>query len=80
MVAGRNKIDMANGKAVKERGFSSTKRFFKDVKVELGKVNWPGKAEVIASTMVVLVTVAFFALFAGVVDQVFVFLIKLISA
>lgn len=55
-------------------------KFFKDVRIELGKVIWPGRDEVVASTLVVLVAVAFFALFIGMIDQVFVQIIRLISA
>lgn len=70
----------AAAKAVQKRDFSSLGKFFKDVRVELGKVIWPGRDEVVASTLVVLVAVAFFALFIGLIDLVFVQVIRLISA
>jgi preprotein translocase subunit SecE len=53
-------------------------KFLRDVKVELSKVIWPGRDEVVSSTVVVLVTIAFFALFIFLIDQVFVRAIQLI--
>ncbi|MBI4733655.1 MAG: preprotein translocase subunit SecE [Rubrobacteridae bacterium] len=55
-------------------------KFLRDVRVELSKVIWPGKDEVVSSTIVVLVAVAFFAIYIGLLDQVFVRIINLISA
>jgi len=43
--------------------------FFHDVRVEMRQVNWPGRAEVISTTLVVTVTVAFFGVFFFVVDR-----------
>ena len=37
--------------------------FFHDVRVEMNQVNWPSRADVISTTLVVIVTVAFFGLF-----------------
>ncbi len=72
---------MADKKAApKSRGFDSIGKFFKDVRIELTKVIWPGRDEVVSSTVVVLVAVAFFAIFIGVIDLVFATVIKLISA
>ncbi|MBS3910123.1 MAG: preprotein translocase subunit SecE [Actinobacteria bacterium] len=71
---------MAEKKPVKAKGSGSAKKFFKDVRFELGKVIWPGREEIAASTVVVLSAMAFFAVFVGLIDVVFVNLIKLISA
>ncbi|HZD60531.1 MAG TPA: preprotein translocase subunit SecE [Anaerolineae bacterium] len=70
---------MAEKKAGKSKGFESVGKFFKDVRFELGKVIWPGRQEIVASTVVVIVAVAFFAAFIGLIDLAFVNLIKLIS-
>ncbi len=43
-------------------------RFFKDVKLELKKVTWPGREEVVNSTTVVLITIALISMFLWVVD------------
>ena len=43
-------------------------RFFKESYGELKKVTWPGRDEVVASTKVVLVSVALIALALGLVD------------
>ncbi|MDI6716010.1 MAG: preprotein translocase subunit SecE [Actinomycetota bacterium] len=70
---------MSDKKAGKSKGIDSAKRFFKDVRIELGKVIWPGREEVVASTIVVIAAVAFFAIFIGIIDLIFVTVIKLIS-
>lgn len=74
-----DKKAMTKGSPAKSRGFDSVRRFIKDVRIELGKVNWPGRAEVVSSTVVVLVAVAFFAVFIGIVDLIFATIIRLIS-
>jgi len=42
--------------------------FFKDVKIELGKVSWPTRRELIGSTTIVVVTVAILATLIGIWD------------
>ncbi len=44
------------------------KGFFKDVKLEMGKVSWPNKDELIGSTIIVLVSLALLSLFIGICD------------
>jgi preprotein translocase subunit SecE len=45
--------------------------FFREVRVEFGKVSWPNRREVTGSTTVVIVVVLVLALFLFLVDQVF---------
>jgi preprotein translocase subunit SecE len=45
------------------------RQFFHDVRVEMKLVNWPSRSDVISTTVVVIVTVAFFAVFFLVVDR-----------
>jgi|SRR5215469_955112 len=45
------------------------RQFFHDVRVELRQVNWPSRSDVISTTVVVIVTVAFFAIFFLAVDS-----------
>jgi len=47
---------------------NKTKEFFRDVKVEVKKVVFPSKDELIGSTWVVIITVIVISLFLGVVD------------
>jgi len=42
--------------------------FFKEVKLEMLKVSWPNKAELMGSTIVVLVSLAVLSIFIGVCD------------
>lgn len=49
--------------------FNKTKTFLKEVKIELKKVVFPGREEVIGSTKVVLILVLITALFLGVIDM-----------
>ena len=43
-------------------------RYFKESYMELKKVVWPTRDEVVASTKVVLVSIAIFAIMLGLVD------------
>jgi preprotein translocase subunit SecE len=43
--------------------------FFHDVRVEMRQVNWPSRADVISTTVVVTVTVAFFGVYFFIVDR-----------
>ena len=49
--------------------FKKMVEFFHDVKLELKKVVFPTKKEVIGSTWVVIITVLIAAIFLGVVDM-----------
>lgn len=44
------------------------KQFFREVKVEVGKVVYPTRDELIGSTWIVIITVFVMSLFLGVVD------------
>ena len=50
--------------------FGKIKNFFREVKVELKKVVFPSREEVIGSTKVVLVLVLIVAVFLGLIDLV----------
>ena len=47
------------------------RQFLREVKVELKKVTWPGKRELIGSTIVVIVFVFIVAAYLGLVDFVY---------
>ena len=42
--------------------------FFNDVKLEMGKVSWSTKDELIGSTIVVIVSLAILSIFIGICD------------
>ena len=46
------------------------KQFYLDVRSEMKKVSWPGRQEVISTTIVVIVAVLFFGAYLGIVDVV----------
>jgi len=50
--------------------------FLHDVRVEMKQVNWPSRADVISTTVVVTVTVAFFGVYFFLVDSGFSYLIQ----
>ena len=56
--------------------FGKIKNFFNEVKIELKKVVFPGKDEVIGSTKVVIVLTVIIAAFLGIIDLL---LTKMIS-
>ena len=43
--------------------------FFHDVRIEMRQVNWPSGSDVVSTTVVVTVTVAFFGIFFFLVDR-----------
>jgi preprotein translocase subunit SecE len=47
------------------------REFLHDVRVEMRLVNWPSRQDVISTTIVVVVTVAFFGIFFFMTDRVF---------
>ncbi len=55
--------------APKER--RSFGKFLHDVRVEMGKVSWPSREDLMQSTLVVLVAVAIAAAYTGVLDLAF---------
>jgi len=57
------------------RGFRG---FLSDVVVEMKKSSWPGRQELIASTIMVIVSVVMLSAFVGLCDKVLVELLKLI--
>jgi len=48
--------------------FGKFSKFLKEVKLELKKVSWPGKNELIGATVVTFIFVAFLAIYIGVID------------
>ncbi len=57
-----------SGKPAEKKGFM---RFLRDVRIELGKVTWPTRKDLIQSTIVVLVAVAIATVYTGLLDVVF---------
>ena len=47
----------------------NTREFLQETRVEMKKVTWPSREEVISTTGVVLATVAFFAIYLYFVEQ-----------
>ena len=58
--------------------FRRTAGFFRDVGAELRKGEWPGRSELVESTVVVLVAVALLGVFVGFSDFVLIKLLELI--
>ena len=48
--------------------FGKIAKFFRQVKAELKKVNWPNRDELSKNTVVVVVTIVAMIIFIGVVD------------
>jgi preprotein translocase subunit SecE len=51
--------------------FTRLRQFFHDVRTEMRQVNWPSRQDVISTTIVVVVTVAFFGIYFFITDSVF---------
>jgi len=54
--------------------------FIKDVKMEMIKVSWPNKNELIGSTAIVLISLAILSLFIGICDIILSKIINIIMA
>ncbi|MDQ0340171.1 preprotein translocase subunit SecE [Caldalkalibacillus uzonensis] len=50
------------------RGFKKTGTFFRDCWLELKKVRWPNRKEMVNYTLVVIVTVAFVTVYFAIID------------
>jgi len=48
----------------------TAKQFYADTRSEMRKVSWPGRQEVIGTTVVVMIAVAVFGLYFFVVDTI----------
>ena len=67
----------AQARSGQKQGFSMT-RFIRDVRVELSKVTWPTRNELLLSTVVVLVAVAIAGVYTGALDWAFAHALQLI--
>jgi preprotein translocase subunit SecE len=47
------------------------RQFLHDVRVEMKLVNWPSRHDVWSTTIVVVITVAFFGIFFAITDSIF---------
>jgi preprotein translocase subunit SecE len=54
------------------------REFFKDVRVEAGKVSWPSRLELRDSTIVVIIAVILVSIFIGIVDRILTFAMGLL--
>ena len=60
-----------------EKGFSISE-FLSETKVELKKVTWPTKQELIANTIVVIIAVVLCAALIWIIDSIFSMLFRMI--
>jgi preprotein translocase subunit SecE len=49
--------------------WGQSRRFLSEVRNEMGRVTWPGRKEVYATTLVVILTSIFFGVYLGLIDQ-----------
>jgi preprotein translocase subunit SecE len=66
-------------KADKPNLFQRLVQYLRDVRSEMKRVVWPGRPEVINSSVVVVVTLIFFVVFTFIVDTVVVEVLQLID-
>jgi preprotein translocase subunit SecE len=67
---------MAGGLGWGPRKFAELKSFFSEVRTELKKVTWPSRGEVQNTTLVVILTSAFFGFYLWGLDLLFTQLMK----
>ena len=51
--------------------YEKIRTFFKEVKIEIKKVTWPSRNEIINYTMVVIFVIIIVSAFIGVIDKIF---------
>jgi len=56
--------------------FQTTKQFFREARMELKKVKWPTRKELMAVTMMVIILVVIVSLYLGILDYGLIKLIK----
>jgi preprotein translocase subunit SecE len=49
--------------------FAKVGKFLTEVKVELGKVSWPNRQELISSTWIIIVMTALLTVYIGILDM-----------
>ncbi len=64
--------------ATKAKGDGKVRKYFREVRAEMRKVNWPNRKELITYTGVVLFATVVVALFIAVVDLIIVALARLV--
>lgn len=67
----------AKKKAKKKGGLIA---YLKEVREEMKRVSWPSRQEVYQSTILVLLVVGFFVVYVGIIDQILIQVIKLLTA
>mgnify|MGYP000007218496 FL=1 len=67
--APKKNVNKNNGKAPKASIIARLGGYFKGVKTELKRVVWPDREEVVNSSIVVIVTLVFFAVFSLIIDS-----------
>jgi preprotein translocase subunit SecE len=67
---------VGNGVSAPKRYFAVARHFLADAKVELKKVTWPTRKELLSTTAVVIILVLLIAFFLGIVDLGLVKIIK----
>ena len=55
------------------------RKYLREVKIEMSKVTWPSRSEVVQSTSVVIVAVAIAAAYIGIFDLIWSSLVKLVK-
>ncbi len=75
---GKQKASKQPKAAGKPNIFARLGQYLRDVRSEMRRVVWPGRQEVINSSLVVIVALVFFALFTLVVDSAVVEILRLI--
>lgn len=70
------KAQAAKGGKGSAKAGRSPLKFLREVKVEMSKVTWPSRAELVQSTIVVLIAVVIAGVFIFVFDQLFVYLVE----
>ena len=62
-----------------DRGMNKVRRFFAETTAELGRCTWPGRSELLESTILVIAAIVILGAFVFVVDKAAWYFIQFIS-
>ncbi len=67
---------MADEVTLQKNYWKQIRSYFEEVRIEMKRVTWPAKQEVYGTTVMVILTTFLFALYFGVCDKLFGYLVS----
>jgi preprotein translocase subunit SecE len=75
-VLNKTKEKMGDEISIQKGAWANVKQYFRDVRVEMKKVTWPGKQEIYGTTVMVILTTFLFGIYFAICDKAFAALVS----